>query len=271
MTKFVGRTHPGARAGQNEDAMGWDEARQFAFVADGMGGYAGGEIASGLVKDTLLASAGVVDLETALARAHARILAAIEERAELAGMGSTAVAIQIADRRCRVAWVGDSRGYLWRQSTLRPLTRDHSVLELLREAENLSETQLRAHPLRNRVIQSLGMDQPVPSIGDTPLRRGDWILLCSDGLSSELLDEEMGSVLQANATLDGAADALINAALAKGGHDNVTVVLAEYTGSSSIELFGLRNERAIIALSVIGGAALAIAVAIIALWIKSRT
>jgi protein phosphatase len=269
VTKIVGRTHPGARGGENEDAMGWDEAKEFAFVADGMGGYAGGEVASGLVKETLLASVGLTDLDTGLMKAHARVVAAVEDHPELTGMGSTVVAIQIADRHCHVAWVGDSRGYLWRKGKLRPITRDHSVLEVLRETENLSEAELRNHPLRNRVMQSLGVEQPVPSAQDVPLRRGDWILLCSDGLHGELLDEEMSTLLAANPTLDGAADALINDALAKGGRDNVTVVLVEYTGLSSIEFFGLRNERAVIWLSAIGGALLAIAVAVIAFWLRS--
>jgi protein phosphatase len=250
--------------------MGWDESRQVAFVADGMGGYAGGETASGLVKETLLASAGLVDLETALMRAHARILAAAEEHPELAGMGSTAVVMQIANRHCRVAWAGDSRGYLWRQGALRRITRDHSVIEVLRDAENLSETELRLHPLRNRVLQSLGIDDPVPSTTDTPLRHGDWILLCSDGLSGELRDEEITEVLAANRTLETAADALINDALAKGGRDNVTVVLVEYTGSSSLEFFGLRGERAVLWLSVLGGAVLALAVTAVAVWLRSR-
>ncbi len=269
MTNIVGRTHAGARGGENEDTMGWDEDRGFAFVADGMGGYAGGEVASRLVKEILLATVGLVDVDTALMKAHARIVAAALDHPELTGMGSTVVAIQIADRRCHVAWVGDSRGYLWRKGSLRPITRDHSVLEVLRETENLTEAELRTHPMRNRVLQSLGVEHPVPSVRDVPLHRGDWILLCSDGLHGELLNQEMCTLLAANPTLGGAADALINDALAKGGHDNVTVVLVEYTGSSSIEFFGLTNERAVIWLSAIGGALLAIAVAVIAFWLRS--
>jgi serine/threonine protein phosphatase PrpC len=265
---IVGRTNVGARDGQNQDAMGWDEPRHLALVADGMGGYVSGEVASGLVKQTILESPEPLDLDAAILQSHAKILAAVQETPDHAGMGSTVVAMLIANRSCEVAWVGDSRGYLWRRGALSHLTRDHSVAEVLRDVENLSETQLRAHPLRNKVTQSLGMGQPVPSHGQTPLRRGDWVLLCSDGLTGELRDDEISAVLMAHPTLEDAADALINEALAKGGHDNVTVVLVEYTGPSKLDFSGWRNERTVIWLSVAGGVLLAMAAVSIAWLIK---
>jgi serine/threonine protein phosphatase PrpC len=269
MSTIVGRSNVGAREGPNQDAMGWDEPRQLALVADGMGGYASGEIASGLVKRAILDSEEPLDLEVAILKAHASILASAADNPEFAGMGSTVVALQIAQRRCRVAWVGDSRGYLWRRGSLQPLTRDHSVAEALRDVESLSETQIRSHPLRNRVTQSLGVDQPVPSTGVMPLRHGDWILLCSDGLHGELRDHEISALLSAHAALDGAADALVEAALGHGGHDNVTVVLVEYTGRSLITWSGMRSERAVVWLAVLGGVLSAIAVTAIAWWLKS--
>jgi protein phosphatase len=267
---MVGRTNAGARGGQNQDAMGWDETRLLALVADGMGGYASGEVASAVVKQAILSATEPIDLDAAIRRAHRTILEAVESHPEYGGMGSTVVAMRIENRRCQVAWVGDSRGYLWRGGALRPLTRDHSVAEILREAEDLSETQLRVHPLRSKLVQSLGIDDPVPSLGETPLRHGDLILLCSDGLSSELRDEEIGTVLAAHATLEGTADALIEAALAKGGHDNVTVVLVDYTGTGRFDLSGLRTERAMIWLSAVSGALLATAVAAIVWLVKFR-
>jgi PPM family protein phosphatase len=270
MVHIVGRTHPGTRTGPNQDAMGWQESAQFAVVADGMGGYAGGEVASDLVKATMLDSAGASDLSGAVMNAHARITASAQEHPEYAGMGSTVVAVQIADRICRVVWVGDSRAYLWRRGSLRPLTRDHSVGEVLRDAENLSETQLRNHPLRHKVIQSLGKDQPVPSVGETPLRRGDWILLCSDGLSGELRDHEIAEVLRTRPSLDSAADGLIRGALEKGGSDNITVVLVEYTGPNSMEFGILRNQRVVLWLSILGGFVLAVTVATVGWWLNSR-
>jgi protein phosphatase len=218
----------------------------------------------------LLASAGVTDLSGAIMRAHAQIAAAAEVHAEYAGMGSTVVAVQIGHRAATVVWVGDSRAYLWRRGALKPLTRDHSVTEVLRDAENLSETQLRSHPLRHKVIQSLGKDEPVPSVGETPLRRGDWILLCSDGLSGELRDNEIADVLAGHRSLDSAADALVNGALAKGGSDNITVVLVEYVGPGSVDFGVLRNPRVALWLSILGGMILALTVAGLGWWISRR-
>jgi protein phosphatase len=270
MPHIVGRTHPGTRSGANQDSMGWQDSAQLAFVADGMGGYASGEVASDLVRQTLLDPAVAADLPNAVMTAHARIMADAASHAEHAGMGSTVVAVKIRRRAATVVWVGDSRAYLWRGGALKPLTRDHSVGEVLREAENLSETQLRNHPLRHKVIQSLGKDEPVPSVGVEPLRRGDRILLCSDGLSGELRDNEITDVLAAHPSLDSAADALVNGALTKGGSDNITVVLMEYLGPSSIALGVLRNTRVVLWLSVLGGMVLALTVAGLGWWITRR-
>jgi serine/threonine protein phosphatase PrpC len=270
MVRIVGRTHPGARGGQNQDSIGWDESRQLAFVADGMGGYASGEVASGLVKQTLLDTAGTQRLVDAVMSAHANIQAAAAARPEYAGMGSTIVALHIADRVGTVVWVGDSRAYLWRRGSLQPLTRDHSVIEILRDAENLSETAIRSHPLRHKIVQSLGNDAPEPAVADTPLRKGDWLLLCSDGLSGELRDDKIADELRAHPSLEGSADALINGALANGGRDNISVVLVEYTGRSKIMLGGRWSERTMLWLSILGGVLLALTVTGVGLWFRHR-
>src|SRR6185503_19270234 len=96
------------------------------------------------------------------------------------------------------------------------------------EQEHLSDTQMRGHPNKNLVTQTLGIGTPEPSVIDLPLRKGDWLLLCSDGLNDELEDQEIAAILRAHPSLDAAADELIAAALAKGGKDNVSVVLVEY-------------------------------------------
>src|SRR5437868_5651675 len=138
--RYAGRTHPGRRGGQNEDSIGWDEARQMWFVADGMGGHASGDVASRIVKQTLLES-GTLPLIEAVHQAHR----AVAKAAALANsnMGSTVVALQLRDGEGEIVWVGDSRVYLWRDKKLQPVTRDHSFIELLREQENLSDEQLR--------------------------------------------------------------------------------------------------------------------------------
>src|SRR5262245_12780411 len=186
--RFAGRTHPGRRGGQNEDSIGWDEGTGLWFVADGMGGHASGDVASRIVKETLLANAATATLEEDVRKAHAAVAAEADRNAAHSNMGSTVVAMRIASRQAEIVWVGDSRAYLWRDGTLSALTRDHSFLEILREHEHLSEAQLRGHPNKNLVTQTLGIGTPMPSVSTVPLRRRDWLLLCSDGLNDELED-----------------------------------------------------------------------------------
>jgi protein phosphatase len=171
--------------------MGWDEGRQLAVVADGMGGYSSGDLASRLVRDTILHPDAPLDLAQAVLQAHSAILAHVAAHPEHAGMGSTLVVARIVGRECRIAWVGDSRIYLWRRRVLLALTRDHSMAEFLRVEENMTDTELRVHPLRNRVLQSLGVDTPVPAVATVPLQHGDWIVLCTDGLTGELDDGDI--------------------------------------------------------------------------------
>src|ERR1043165_2048802 len=188
--RFAARTHPGRRGGQNEDSMGWDEPSGLYFVADGMGGHGTADVASRIVKETLLGSALKLPLRAAVRRAHDEVAQAAADNTAHANMGSTVVAARIEDRHAEVAWVGDSRAYLWRNQALRQLNRDHSYLEVLREQENLWEPQLRVHPNKNLVTQTLGIGTPGPSVINEPLRKGDWLLLCSDGLNDELEDGE---------------------------------------------------------------------------------
>jgi protein phosphatase len=227
MISFATRTHPGNREGQNEDSVGSDAGHATWFVADGMGGHAAGSVASSIVKETLLSVAGTVPLTDAVLRAHETVVANAVSTPEHAGMGSTVVAINITGSTCTVVWVGDSRAYLWRGQRLRQLTRDHSLVERLRTQENLSTTRMRVHPQRHVVTQTLGIGTPVPSRRDERLRSGDWILLCSDGLNDELTDAAIADVLRASKTPDQAGDALIAAALTRGGHDNVSVVIVD--------------------------------------------
>jgi PPM family protein phosphatase len=264
--RYAARTHPGRRGGQNEDSIGWDEASALYFVADGMGGHASGDVASRLVKETLLGSALNMPLRAAVKKAHDVVQGAAEDNTAHQNMGSTVVATRIADRHAEIAWVGDSRAYLWRGQALRQLTRDHSYLEVLREQENLSETQLRGHPNKNLVTQTLGIGTPEPSVVNEPLRKGDWLLLCSDGLNDELEDGEIAQILRSHSAPDAAADALIAAALARGGRDNVSAVVVEYDGPDGVS----SNQKTILWLAVLGGACAAIFLAVLWWWLYGR-
>jgi protein phosphatase len=235
-----------------------------------MGGHSCGEVASGLVKETLLGPGATADLKDAALRAHERILQAAGAQAGASGMGSTLVAVAIADRVGKAVWVGDSRAYLWRRSRLKPLTRDHSFAERLRDLEGLSETEVRVHPGHNLVLQALGRDSPVPSETDTPMRKGDWLLLCSDGLSGELRDGQIADILKRNPTLESAADALVEGAVASGGQDDVSVVLVEYSGPSKLAIDWHWGPRTGIWLSILGGMLSAVLIAGIMWWFERR-
>jgi PPM family protein phosphatase len=228
MIKFAAKSHPGRRAGENEDAFGFDSERSLAFVADGMGGHAAGSVASSIVKDTLLKGDGTLQLDDLVRSAHAAVASAAEANPEYRGMGSTVVCASIADRRARIIWVGDSRGYLWRHGTLRRLTRDHSFAEILSQEQGLSASEIRSHPGGHVVTQTLGLGTPEPSVNEMPLRGGDWILLCSDGLTDELDDGAIRQALAHSSTVEQGVDRLVEGALNHGGNDNVSVVLVGY-------------------------------------------
>lgn len=230
---FAGDTHPGRARSNNEDVVGWNPERGLWLVADGMGGHVSGEVASAIVRDTLLAETEEPALRDSVCRAHRAIMAAAEENAALGGMGSTVVAVKISRGVGHVVWVGDSRAYLWRRGSLRQITRDHSFVELLRERDDVTEAQLRNHPNRNVVTQTLGIGEPDPSAVDVVLKRGDLIVLCSDGLNDELTDEQIAEVLREHGTPEEATRVLIQRALDAGGRDNVSVVVVAYQGDGS--------------------------------------
>ncbi len=264
--RYAARTHPGRRGGQNEDSIGWHEASGLYFVADGLGGHASGDVASRVVKVTLLGNALNLPLRAAVKRAHEEVAQAAADNTAHSNMGSTVVAVRIEDRHAEIAWVGDSRAYLFRSGSLRQLSRDHSYLEVLREQENLTETQLRGHPNRNLVTQTLGIGTPEPASLTEPLRKGDLLLLCSDGLNDELEDAEIANILRTHRAPDAAADALIAAALAHGGRDNVSAVLVEYDGPDGVSF----DQKTILWLAVLGGACTAILLAILWWWFYGR-
>jgi PPM family protein phosphatase len=268
--RFSGKTHPGRRGGANEDAIGWDEASNFWFVADGMGGHAAGDVAARVVKETLLGEALSLPLVDAIRKAHETVAATAKTNSAYDNMGSTVVATRIADKQAEIAWVGDSRAYLWRAGSLSALTRDHSYLEVLRVQENLTDEQLRGHPNRNLVTQTLGIGAPEPSVAKLPLRRRDWLILCSDGLNDELEDREIAEILRSHTEPDKATDALIDAALAKGGRDNVSAVVVEYDGPNAVSVSSALSQKLRRSLPIIGGVAAATLVAVSWWWFYGR-
>ncbi len=263
MLDFAAKTDVGVRDGENEDAIGWDLNRKMWFVADGMGGHANGQVASSIAKSSLLQSDPGKATDKQLVAAHEAIIAAAAEDDRLSGMGSTIVLAKLIGQSAEISWVGDSRAYLWRRQQLTQLTRDHSFLEVLRAQNILTDEQLRADPRGNLVTQTLGHGDPKPSIAITPLRFGDWILLCSDGLNDELEDAQIAQILAANTNVHSAVGDLVGAALENGGRDNTSVIIVEFKGSKGLAyLWRIMDTRW---LPFVIGAMLAVLFAL-ALW-----
>ncbi len=235
MTRYSIQTDPGTKYDENEDTVGCDETLNIWLVADGMGGHAAGEVASRIAKDAFIEQMqhGVDAVQSTL-DAHAAIASSAEAQQAQHGMGSTLVAMQIADQHAHLVWVGDSRCYLWRNGVLSVATHDHSYVQLLIDQGHLTEETARDHPKRNMVTQVLGLGEPQPDTHALPLQSGDWLVLCSDGLNDELTDAEITEELvAADGDVEQVAELLIQRALAHGGRDNVSVVAVEYDGPSA--------------------------------------
>ena len=221
-------THVGLRRSRNEDGYVAREDMGLWLVADGMGGPGGGDVASDIaVRHIVEGIERGLTLQQATSQAHEAILDAAQQGKGRPGMGSTIVAVQASGDCFELLWVGDSRAYLW-DGMLTRLTRDHSVVQELVDTGMLSEAQARASPHRNVITQALGAEGHGPLVADTlrgSLEGGQQILLCTDGLTSEVDDTTIATVLNDSASSQAAVDTLIAAALEGGGSDNVTALL----------------------------------------------
>ncbi len=235
------RSDVGCARSNNEDSYLIREDLGLWAVADGMGGVDGGEIASAIVLDVLAkAIEAGKSLHTAAAAANQAVLDAAAAGQGKKGMGATLVAVQLRDRHYEVAWVGDSRAYLWNGSLGR-LSHDHSRVQELIDAGVVSEQEGRRHPHRNVITRVLGGNGKTESRADKvegQLQSQEILMLCSDGLTSELEDAQISEIFAA-ATRKGSGNGqklvedLVSAALASGGRDNVSVVLVGLPASGS--------------------------------------
>jgi protein phosphatase len=222
-------TDTGRQRRGNEDSM---YARAPVFVvADGMGGAQAGEVASRLAVEAFeqgLPDSGSPEerLSSCVEEANRRIHELSHSEQHLQGMGTTLTAAYLDDADLSIAHVGDSRAYLFRDGRLQRLTEDHSLVEELKKRGKLTEEQAEEHPQRSVITRALG---PFPTVEvDTwtyPVREGDVLLLCSDGLTSMVGEERISEIMGAARTLNQAATRLIHEANEAGGRDNITVVL----------------------------------------------
>ena len=226
----AGRTHPGKVRRRNEDSYVLDPPL-FA-VADGMGGAQAGEVASRLTaaafREFHEADALPPDerIQTIIQEANRRIYERARADSDVSGMGTTVTAALLTGGRVTLGHVGDSRAYRIRDGDLEQLTEDHSLVADLMRSGRLTPEEAEAHPQRSVITRALGTDPNVDvdtmAVDAEP---GDVFLLCSDGLTTMVGDEDILGILAAAPTLDDAAKELVRAANTGGGEDNVTVVL----------------------------------------------
>jgi len=217
---------------QNEDAA-WVDAKRGVFaVADGMGGHLAGEVASGIAIDAVKemaenhAIASISVMKETVMCAHERIVAHAKENPACEGMGTTLSVMWRGGHYMYIAHVGDSRIYRFRNGELEQITQDHSLVEELVRARIITREEARTHPRRNIITRALGTQgENLPDLLAADMKKGDLWLLCTDGLSGMISEEEIARVLKSGATLDMMAGSLIQKALDAGGRDNVTLVL----------------------------------------------
>lgn len=239
----------------NEDAYLARSDQGLFVVCDGMGGSAAGEVASRLAVDTIAATlnggraaatgdaAGfhprTVQLGEAVRAANRAIIARAEGDAEQAGMGTTAVAVWIGGGVVSLAHVGDSRAYLATAGGFEPLTSDHSLVEAQVKAGLIDREQSLKSEQQNILLRALGRDPNVEvDLAEASVVAGDRLLLCTDGLTRMVPDEQLSAALaRFRGHPQGACDDLVATANANGGPDNITVVIVEFLGSRLSQVF----------------------------------
>lgn len=257
--EYAGLTDPGLLRENNEDSVAFEPVQGVAVLADGMGGYNAGEIASAmavtfvkaelsrwLAEATPQCSVGDIRhaIEACVVNANQSIYNAANANPQFSGMGTTIVVGVFEPERVLLAHVGDSRCYLWRNGELSQLTRDHSLLQEQLEAGLITPEQAKVASHKNLVTRALGVEDAVQVdlLEHVPVL-GDVYLMCSDGLSDMVDDEDMARVLLSKTGLQDRASALIRAANEAGGRDNISVILVGAKAESGTQGFLSRILR----------------------------
>ncbi len=240
--EFCIRTDPGLARENNEDSVTVDEPTRLGILADGMGGYNAGEVASGMattfIKSELgrwLAQAGRHAnarevrraMEICVDNANRSIFNAANSNPQYSGMGTTLVVGVFQDGRLMLGHIGDSRCYRLRNNQLEQITKDHSLLQEQMDAGLITPEQAATSTNKNLVTRALGVEDAVLlEVNEHKVDPGDLYLMCSDGLSDMLDDEAIAQILTGDASLEQKSVQLVDAANANGGRDNISVLLA---------------------------------------------
>ena len=245
--KIMGLTDTGIVRSKNEDAIGFDSSLGLIVLADGMGGHRGGEIASSMTVDTVIdrlqqslpeLNTGEIDeasgfskesicLQDAVVEANQLVFQAAENNPDHKGMGTTIVVLQFYNNSFSLAHIGDSRCYRLRSDKFEQITKDHSLLQELIDRGFYTPEEARKSMNKNLVTRALGIDPIVmPDIQEDIVLKNDIYLLCSDGLTDLVEDEDIYlTIKQFSANLEEAAKQLITKANQNGGKDNISVML----------------------------------------------
>lgn len=246
--EFYSQTDTGRVRANNEDSVALDESCAVAVLADGMGGYAAGEVASGMACDFIKAELGRwlqeasaiasdADVKRAMDicvdNANQAIFGAANSNPTYAGMGTTLVLGVFRPGRLLLGHIGDSRGYRWRNGVLQQITKDHSLLQEQIDAGMLTPEQAQFAANKNLVTRALGVeDMVLLETRQHDVMPGDVYLMCSDGLSDMLRDAQIAEIMASHPSLSDMGEALVAAANEAGGRDNIAVVLARAVGSN---------------------------------------
>jgi PPM family protein phosphatase len=214
----------------NEDSYLVDPPLLLYAVADGMGGHRGGEVASHLALETVesLARAGTGTLAEYVQQANKTVFERSQRDRRVTGMGTTLTAARIVDDSVHLAHVGDSRAYLLRAGAFRQLTEDHTLVNRMVKAGEITADEADVHPHRNVLTRALGTEPDVEvDQTEVPLMDGDRLLLCSDGLFGMVTEEQIQAILETEPDPQHAADRLVRAANRAGGVDNITTLVLD--------------------------------------------
>ena len=224
--KMYGGTDIGLVRETNQDNFYIDEAKNWAVVADGMGGHNGGETASNLAVEEIKKSmAEEAELTEAVEAANSVVYNMSVENRYLDGMGTTVVLCRVEGGKAHFAHVGDSRAYILRGGELKQITKDHSIVQQLIDCGTITEEQAKYHPQRNLITRAVGTEKGIlVDYNTAELLEGDIVVMCSDGLSSYVSEQVIAETVKGSEG-DAAVKRLIELANESGGKDNVTVVI----------------------------------------------
>lgn len=231
--KVIGVSEKGQVRANNEDSFYCSQDNQLLIVADGMGGHVGGEVASAISVRTIVSffdsqPVSAQTLTQAFTQANEAVYNYAASHPDLKGMGTTLTAVSVLDQQLLVGHIGDSRACLLDNNGLEWITSDHSVSGQLLEMGKISHSEAETHPQRHVLTQVLGTEAAIePDVFNIPWQPGQFLLLCTDGLSDVVNEQEIHSAVMADSDLDIKKDRLLKLVAHRGAPDNVTFILAE--------------------------------------------